>query len=297
MARNRLPTAVQVNGVALLVKDPEASSGLFTKFQRVPGLANFTLPDETGSTNETQLQDGAISFAQVAGVGTITGSIGAITGHPTHQFLAGKRRSGGNVTITIVRPAIAVEPIGGDETAATRALAAGATAADKTAATAAVAADGKSIISVKSDYRNQAKARIREGMIVALTEAAAAAANGFIAYDANPQSGDQDKWRSVLSIDEDGSHLDVAPGFQAVIEDGSNSEAAKILSVRRSGVLYSSVSCSVNGFGDGDFQAGGAMAANISFAPAEALPVKTVEHRLLADLTAAFDGALGAVMA
>ena len=107
MARNRQPTATQVNGAALLVKDPSAAVGsLFASYQRIPGLASFTLPDETGATNETQLMDGAIAFAQIAGVGTITGNIGAISGHPTHRFLAAKRRDGQNVQVTIVRPAI-----------------------------------------------------------------------------------------------------------------------------------------------------------------------------------------------
>ncbi len=239
MALNRLPTSIQVNGVALLVRGGSAD-GLFSQWQRIPGLANFTLPDETGSTNETQLQDGAISFAQIAGVGTITGSIGAITGHAAHRFLAGKRRTGDEITITILRPAGSnVEVPNTDNAVAAEAAAA-----------------GKAKWTVDAGAQNSVKAALKEGTLVAAGATA-------------PAFGD---FASVFRVNADGDFFETEPGPAAAVAKASGVD----LYTRRPGIIYANVACSVNGFGDGDFQAGGAIAANVSFAPSEALPAQQV---------------------
>ena len=272
MARLRSPTSVQVNGVALLVKDPDITTGLFSEYQRVPGLANFTLPDETGSTNETQIQDGSISFAQIAGVGTITGSIGAITGHATHRFLARKRRSGGNVTVTIFRPAVSLEDFVGS-------VGHGA---------------GEGVLSFTGTAAERVKSLVKEGVLVAVGEDSdtlGGMMSGVVVYDGpTPTATEDHYYRPVVAVDEDGATVEV----EAVITTALTAAANNKASVRRPGIRYEGVSATVNGFGDGDFQAGGAMAANVSFAPSEALPVFSLDHRLLSEVPdTAFDGAFG----
>ncbi len=264
MALNRAPVGIQVNGAALLVKDPDVSSGLFSKWQRVPGLASFTLPDETGSTNETQLMDGSIAFAQIAGVGTITGSIGAITGHVTHQLLAAKRRSGGNLNITIVRPAIAV-----------------ANGQISTSAKIGEAADGgKSIVTLTSTIVRS----IKEGMLIAVTPTAGSpGSTGYTAYNAAASSANDPKFMEIVQVD-DGGKVSVAPGFSVDIPNSAAVNNKYV--VRQAGILYEDIVCSVSGFGDGDFQSGSAVSANVAFQPSSALPAFLPEWRIQSEFLA-----------
>ena len=260
MGRIRSPIAIQVNGAALLVKDPNlasASKSVFKRWQRVPGLANITLPDETGGTNETQLMDGSISFAQIAGVGTISASIGAITGHPVHRMLAEKRRDGGSVEALILRPAIAIS---------------GGTGATATTGVATASIGPK--ITIASGGRDWVKNNVREGTLVGKT-----GAKGFVG-DGDTAAAET-KWRSVLWVSDDGDEIVVDGDFD------SAQTTAFALAARRPGILYTGgglSSCSVNGFGDGDFQAGGAMNANLSLAPATALTSMQPEWRLITEL-------------
>ena len=266
MALNRSPTSVLVNGVALLIKDGDTEAGLFgARFQRVPGLANFTLPDETGSVNETQLQDGPIAAAQIAGVGTITGSIGAITAHPTHKFLAAKRRTGGTIRAVILRPAqTVVSEAASNGVAVSAAIDDGQTAA-------------KDILSVVT--LDAARRDIREGFLAAVHTAAP---KGHLDYNAAAVA-DMARFQSVLSINDSGLKFSVSPGVTGAIPKA----LLTYLYLRKAGILYGQDDgflCTVNGFGDGDFQAGGHAAANLSLAPPEALPVKLDEWRLIDEL-------------
>ena len=111
MPENKSPLGIVVNGAILQVKDPSLSAGLFSEYRRVPGLGSFTLPAETGSVNETTLMDGTVSAAQFKGVGTITGTVGALGAHPTHLFLDEKSLDGENVQVNIVRLAVPVNDI------------------------------------------------------------------------------------------------------------------------------------------------------------------------------------------
>ena len=289
MALNRAPTAIQVNGAALLVRDPEVTAGLFTKYQRVPGFASFTLPDETGSTNETQLMDGSVAFAQIAGVGTISGSIGALTGHATHRFLAGKRRGGGNVTVTIVRPAVTIidgKGMGASNAADTHPP--GSTTA------LIVAANGTAYTLPAS-----AVVQIREGHIIGLdagkTGAQAGTMEGYIGYDVDDDdvaATDDKKYRSVLRVNAGASATKIEVEVKHVtgIPAQSTSNTENRFDVRSPGFIYQDIICTVNGFGDGDFQAGGALASNLSLQPAAALPTGAVETRLLSEFGTSFDG-------
>lgn len=262
MALKRTPSATQANGVAMLVK--AGSTGLFSNFQRVPGLANFTLPDETGSTNETQLLDGSVSFAQIAGVGTITGNIGAITAHPTHQWLAARRRAGDQITVTIIRPASAVL----DEVAANVSHPAGASGTD-------------TILTFTGNEANS----ILEGQLVAVG-ASTDDLEAYIGYEETPVAGDDHKFRSVLAVDPDTKKVKVAPRIVTALAGNATNR----YSVRNAGLIYENILCTVNGFGDGDFQAGSAASANISFAPVSVLE-RGVEHRILSEFTTEFDSA------
>ena len=263
MPLNRLPTATQVNGSALLVKDPDQTAGLFSKYQRVPGLASFTLPDETGSTTATQLMDGSVEFAQIAGVGTITGALGSISGHATHTLLAEKRRSGGSVTVAIVRPAILI----GDALGVI----------DGEIAVAAHGGAGFSVVTVTGSAGMAiAKNLIREGRLVLIKGSAPAST---------------DSWHGVLKVNDDGGKFSIDPGVVSPISKTSGTG----LYVRQAGYVLSDVICTVNGFGDGDFQAGSAIAANLSLSPSEALPVRTRDPRLLAGMATAFDAALAEI--
>ena len=254
MALSRSPTSIQVNGAALLVKGG-SGDGILSKWQRVPGLANFTLPDETGGTNEIQLMDGTVAYAQAAGVGSITGNIGAITAHPTHQFLAAKRRaSAEQIQVTIIRPATALLTDANDN-------AVGVGDSD---------ASGKSVVTIDTAQR-----AIREGMLAAVHTAAP---KGLLGY-ADDEAADMAKYHTILSVDDGFEKFTVSPGTSAAVSKASGTG----LYVRVGGILYENILCSVSGFGDGDFQAGGAVNANLAFQPANEL-ARSVEWRTLAEL-------------
>ena len=262
MALSRTPSSIQVNGAALLVKGE--STGLFSNFQRVPGLASFTLPDETGGTNEIQLMDGTVAYAQAAGVGTITGSVGAITAHPTHEWLAAKRRSGAQITVTIVRPA-------------------GSIVANEANSGAKNGAGGSDIT-----FTGSVVDSMREGQLIAVG-GTADSFTGYVSYNVTPQAADDHKFRAILQVDPETKTVAVSPSISTALAAASGNK----YSLRSPGIVFANIPCTVNGFGDGDFQAGGAMSANISLQPSGALG-RAVEWQVLSELAAsssAFDGA------
>lgn len=258
MALNRAPTAIQVNGAALLVKGD--ASGLFASYQRVPGLANLTLPDETGSTNEVQLMDGSVAFSQIAGVGTITGSIGAISGHAAHRWLAAKRRNGEAITVTIIRPATQTVEIANTDACIDLAAASG----GKAKVTVAHATDAAKTAAAKTAV----KGAIKEGVLAAVKASA-------------PSNTD---FYSVLRANEDGGFFEVEPGGSAV----ADANGVKLFT-RRPGIVYEGLSCTVNGLGDGDFQSGGAVSSSISLSPAEALPAMDVMKKVISEMSSDYD--------
>ena len=254
MPKIRQPNGPLVNGTSLLVKDPNIDAGLFTKFRRVPGLASFTLPDETGTTSEQQTMDGPLQSSETAGVGTIVGAIAATSGHATHRLLGAKRRDGQQVTVTIIKPAVG-----------------------KTINAVGTTQAGGMEIAIPNANRAAVKSLVREGMLIAIGDNFTP---GIHVYsDSDPEAADDGKFRPVLDVEADGSVIRVEAVYKSAI-------AAKKLHLRQDGVLYESINVSVNGFGDGDFQAGGRIAANIAFAPDEVLPLKRVEWRLIGELAA-----------
>lgn len=251
MALSRTPGSIQVNGAAMLIKG-DSTDGIFANWQRVPGLANFTLPDETGSTNEIQLMDGSVAYAQAAGAGTITGSIGAITAHPAHQFLAATRRAPGKqITVTIIRPAAVVLE---DQTANMKS-----------------AANSNAITFTGNEVDS-----IREGMLFAYG-ASGDSLTGYAAYGDTSAALNDHAFRAVLAVDPDTKTLKVAPNVATAVAANDTN----IYSLRAPGIIFENVLCSVAGFGDGDFQAGSAVSANLTLQPTGALD-RRVEWRSLA---------------
>ena len=270
MALNRQPSASQVNGSSLLVKDADVTTGLYSNFLRVPGFVSWTLPDETGSTTETQLMDGTISFSQIAGVGTVTGSLGSLSGHATHELLSDKRRNGGNIQAVIVRPAILAGSANG-QGAGTNAAANGTT--------------GFSVVTVPASAAAEAKGLIREGRLVTVDSAVDADTVWSSVLKAN-------ELRETVSGTEDaGAYLfQIEPGYGAATSGNNNRYY-----VRQAGFLVEPFTCTVNGFGDGDFQAGSAITANISLAPSQALSIDRKFSKLSSEMGSDYDGAFSRV--
>ena len=100
-----------------------------------------------------------------------------------------------------------------------------------------------------------------------------------------------DSWHGVLKVNDDGGKFSIDPGAVSPISKASGTA----LYVRQAGYVLQDVICTVNGFGDGDFQAGSAISANLSLSPSEALPVRTRDPRLLAGMATAFDTALAEI--
>lgn len=266
MALKRTPSAVTVNGVAFLIKDPDAeSTDLFGKYRRVPGLASFTLPDETGSSNEVQLQDGTVATAQAAGVGQITGTVGALTPHPTHRLLSKKAKEGGNITVAIVRPA--VEVLG-----------------EKTAAGAGITATTGGLVTATGTAKDDFKNLLSEGMLLAIGQTLS---TSVIDYDGTPASANLGHYRVVVSVNEDGGKVQLGVGFSTAPSASGNKYR-----IVRGGQMFKDISCTVSGFGDGDYQSGGVVQSSITLQPVSAMPVPGIEGSTLADFSStAYDGA------
>jgi len=257
MALSRTPTAITANGVSMLVK----GAGI-DNFIRVPGLANFTMPDETGSTTETQLLDGSVAAAQPAGVGSITGTIGAIGAHPSHQFLEARKSDQQQITVAVVKPASDVVRL--------------------TTAISGISVD----VSDEDDiiiFPSGRVASMREGQLIAIGSAVATGANsaGLVGWNKSPVvAGDQSLYRVIRSVDPDNDRIRVSPGFQADVS-GNN-----VFVLKNSGLKYEDISCTVSGLGSGDFQSGGNASSSITLQPVSAV-TREIEHRTLAEIVAA----------
>ena len=304
MAVKKDPNAIQVNGALVFVKDPSASAGeLFNSWRRLSGLGSFTMPAEAGSVTDTPGIDGSISFANVAGVGNISGTIIALNAGIVHRFLEGRAKSGEAIQMSLIRPSVKVDTYTGI-TAAT-----GATA---------LAAAGSGRIAVPAGIQSRVKADVREGMIIGLwldskeppaTGATAAGtpddepdnATDFIDYDASTVvAADDKKWRTILEVADDGSWIDVAPSFSAE-QASAASEYVSIL-IRNPGRTFRNLHGTVNQFDRGDAQTGGGISSNLQFVPSAALAVASVEQRLkggdeaTSNIRRGAAGALGGVL-
>ena len=270
MTIKRDPNAIQVNNSLVFVKDPDAATGdLFNDWRRFGGLGSFTLPAEAGSTTETALIDGSIAFANVAGVGNISGAVGALNAGPVHRFMEDKARSGGQVQMSIVRPATAVIQLVGFP-----------------AGNGAVVdvSDNTNRVDIPADLRSSVVGSVLEGMITAWDADAANAGAATLPSTVAPFQGatsaaNDANWQGILEVQEDGEWFDTAPGYSADQEAAQANQG--VLSIRNPGRSYTSITGSVNQFDRGDNQAGGGISSNFQIVPNAQLPLVTVEYRLV----------------
>ena len=281
MTENRAPRGVVVNGAFLFVKTAAGEANLFQNWQRVTGLSSFTLPAEVGGTTETQLMDGVIAAAAIAGVGTITGAIGGRGVHVSQLYMEERKLDGGAVAISILKAAVIRSGIsmGGESHTL-------------------VDTGAKSIIEIPSSHRAAVLANVRAGDLVALgaqvasqtlADSAATPAN-FLDWKADPADAG---WRGVVAVASDGAYIHVAPDFDASSALSIANNQYRRLFIRTPGVKWVDLIGTVNGFDSGDFQNGQQLAGNFSFAPNDALTRVTPEFRALSQLAGLYQKGVG----
>ena len=280
MAIRKDPNAIQVNGALVFIKDPSAaiaaagvSPPVFLQWRRLPGLGSFTMPAEAGSVTDTPGLDGSISFANVAGVGNISGTIIALNAGIVHRFMEGRAKSGEAIQMSLIRPAVEVDVY--------KAIA--------PVTLVAAAAPGRIVVPTAA-LQKKVKADVREGMIIGIVadEVAAAAAGtipgnktDFIENDYNGVLAGTDdvKWRTILEVADDGSWIDVAPNFSAVQTVATSKTG--LIAIRNPGRTFHNLHGTVNQFDRGDAQAGGGISSNLQFVPSSSPDVAAVEQRLV----------------
>ena len=283
MAIRKDPNAIQVNGALVFIKDPSAASGsLFDEWRRLSGLGSFTMPAEAGSVTDTPGIDGAVSFANVAGVGNISGTIIALNAGIVHRFMEGRAKSGEAIQMSLVRPAVKVESYD---------IAASGAAVNLVVGTAL----GR--IVVPTSEQSKVKADVREGMIVGIwpdksvTTGVSPARlepkneTAVVDYDESAVAANDGHWRAILEVAADGSWIDVGLSFSAAqtVADGKTGQ----ILIRNPGRTFHNLHGTVNQFDRGDAQAGGGISSNLQFVPSAALAVAAVEQRLVGGGTGA----------
>ena len=253
------------------VQDPNASSGAFmATYRTVPGLGSFTLPAEAGSTNETALMDGTVAAAAFAGVGTITGTIGALGVHPTHLFLEEAKLDGRTVQMNIIRLAVNVQDL----------ILPGSNGARGTYVDVSASANR---INIPASLRNTVRSAVRQGCLIALGAGGAGtpgkqSSNTVVDYNAAVAAANDRLWKLCYEVAADGSYIDVTPGFSAD-QMVQNNQSAR-LEVRNPGRTYAAILGTVNQWDAGDYQNGQNVAGNITFTPSSALTRVQVEARI-----------------
>ena len=277
MALKRSPAAIVVNGAYLRVRDPSGENALFKDYVTVPGMSSWTMPAESGNVTETALMDGSVAAPQFKGVGTITGVIGALGGHPAHQFLEAASISQNDVQIEIIKEAVAVADIvlgaSGESTSIVKSGALDVVAIDDSAAAAEVKQNvlwGHIIAVASGDADDADKAK------------AAAAPATLIAYSAD--ASDSAGYRVVTAVEDDGKKIHFAPAYSSAVTTASGK--FRNVSVRNPGKRWSNITCKVNQFDQGDFQGGGVLSSNVTFTPSTTVQAAIVEHRLSAGVAA-----------
>ena len=266
MALNRAPLGIVVNGAYMQVRDPNAADGAFMKeYRTVPGLGNFTLPAEAGSTNETALMDGVVGAAAFKGVGTITGAVGALGVHPTHLFLEEKSLDGTEFQMNIIRLAVNVQTIN----------------FPKAAFDLVDASTDKYVINIPAGQRDAVKSSVRMGTLVALADPAAnpteQTGNTVVDYAAAASSANDKLWQVVWAVEDDGSKVYVAPGFSS--DKSTSTSNASILQIRNPGRSYQNILGTCSQWDAGDYQNGQNVAGNLTFQPSVQLARVAVEAR------------------
>ena len=249
----RLGTGITVNGAYLRVKGDAAP---FDEFVTVPGLGSFTLPDEVGAVNDVVTLDGIISTPAYGVPGQIVAPLGALTTDYTHQWLKERKLDGKQITIEVFRLATEIgtieKVITGDVSGAH------------------VLASAKEI-KVVGAARKTVAALVTRGVLVGID----AKPSTFVNYDGAADTGV--RWQLVTSVSDDGATIGVLPGFTAAAI--GTAAIPKSLYIRNPGIHYENIVGVVNGFGNGDFQAGGLVSGNLTFTPKFNLPVCSVYHK------------------
>ena len=252
----RKPSGILVNGVGVYVKDPTlaaAANGIFFNYHRVPGVGSITLPDEAAPQNDIVTIDGSVGAAGFSGVGSATIPLPVLGQHPTHRFLARKRRSGEAIQVRIVKAAVNVY--------------------DKVAAGTTAAADADVIV-VAAAFRSDVVNQIREGMVVALADTITAGVldyfNDPAATPTLPAAADDHKFRTVLSVADDGSEITVSNTIATAVA------TAEMITVRQPGLGWDNVQAQIAQMGDGDFQSASVAAGNLVLRPNAELPLSTI---------------------
>ena len=255
MALLRTPIGITVNGLSLWVKDAAASAGdLFNDYQRVPGLASVTLPDESAPQNDVALLDGSIGAAGFAAVGTIAAPIGALTQHPVHRFLRKIKISGGNLLMAVRRAAVEVVTV---------------------ADAATVASAGDTAVVIASGKQSEVGNAVREGHYISINDSTAGATVSDFDGAATQAA---DIFRAVLSIEDDGSVINVAPGVPVV-------SSVTDIHVILPGLEWKDVPVQVAQMGDGDGQNAANFGGNLVLRPNSVLPSPTIVIATTPDVT------------
>ena len=277
MAKKRQPNKMDAIGVGVWIRDPEALTGLFSSYVRVPGLGAFTGADPDQPTTASVGLDGAVQSAGFGEPGTITAPIAMKGQHPAHRFLAQRRRDKKVIQVAWRRPARNV------------------TFGEVTAAPLGIAATTDGVVTPIVASTNAAAAvlgrllarQLIEGRLISIgnaakLDAASQAGLGFVDYDAAPVSADAKKFRVVVDISVTNGLVTlfrVAPGFAAAVTISGTT----YYSILDPGTNVVGVEASVTGYPDGDFQAGAVVTGNLTLAPSLDVPVDSVDINIDAD--------------
>ena len=257
MGIKKQPTSIVANGSYIFIKDPTATSGLFSDYVRVPGLGNFTLPSETGGVTETATLDGPIGAPQFSGIGSITGSIAARGVHPAHDFLEQRKGDGASFNIRIIKPAELRSEV--DDIAASVVI------ADNTAGPSNIVPAVLTDVAVKN---------ILSGQIIQLVSDNSASDNyNFVPYSETASSANDKMWRLIVEVDNSNKKVRFAPEISSNVVVASGKKGK--VHWRNPGMEWLDISVTCTQFAGGDFQSGGNVSAAITLFPASAMPVPT----------------------
>ena len=251
MAQQDVAAGIPTVGVAVFVRDPNAAADSFlSKYQRVPGIGQITLPSEDSPSNDEVMLDGVGQAQGFASPGSITVPIARLNQHPTHRLLTEKNIGGGKVEARIVRAAEAISSFLNADAAP--AIAAG--------------VGGVSVVSRNAAAKFDA---VRPGHYVAWGAAAAVAGSVDVASAADD---DGLHWRPVLDVADDQRTFRIGYGVGAAVAAGNGIN----LYVRTAGMRWSDLICAVGTMGKGDASAAQSIAGNLVLRPDSDIGLSTV---------------------
>ena len=258
MANNKNPDRILVNGSVVMIKDPSAASGPLHDWLRFPGLSGVTMPSEAASVTETPLLDGIVTVPARTPVGTINAPVGGLSADITHQFLEERKVSQEPILFRVVQPAVAIFNA---EVAANTSLV-------KAAAFDRVDPDGVTGLKKKKNI-------LRSHYIAITKDVGAADINGDTAvlkYDAD---ADVVGWRIIWAADDESGIFRVAPNFGNAVVSVAAAKTGKVL-IRRAGLEWTDIECTVTQFDGGDMQADNIVTSNLTLTPTNIVPPRGI---------------------